>query len=192
MLRTIILAAGGIALSATGSAADWTLENESSAVSYVSIKNAATAEANLLPDLAGGIDGNGAATVEITLDAVETYVDIRNERMREILFNVAEFPLARVTADLDLATLEDLDVGATTDHEFDLTVAANGAEASYPATAWVTRVGEDRVQVASKEPVIVYADDLGYLNGLDSLREIAGLDSIQSTVPVTFNLVFTR
>ncbi len=165
-------------------AADWTLDGGASAISYVSIKNADTAEPNLLPSLTGGVDETGAAVVEVTLDAVETYIDIRNERMREHLFKTASFPVARLTADLDMSTFEGLGEGETTAHDFDVTVAANDAEATYLASAWVTRVGENRVQVSSREPVILYADDLGYEAGLETLRGIAGLVSFQLPVPV--------
>lgn len=170
----------------------WTLDGDVSSISYVSIKNAEVAEANLLPSLSGGVDADGAATIEIDMASVETYVDIRNERMREHLFRVSEHPTAMLSAQLDLASLEGLEPGMTSDIEFDVTIAANDAEASYPVKAAVTHVSDDRVIVTSREPVIVYADDLGWDTGIAELQELAGLESIQLTVPVSFTLVFNR
>lgn len=188
-LCTAALAAG---LCLCGPAVAWTLDGDKSAISYVTIKNAATAEPNLLTGLSGSVDDDGAARIDIALASVETYVDIRNERMREFLFRVSEHPVASLTARLDLDKLSMLDEGATTDTEFDVTIAANGTETDYPVIAAVTRVGANRVLVSARQPVIVYADDLGYDEGVAKLQEIAGLESIQLTVPVSFNLVFDR
>lgn len=190
MTRTSLAAL--IAASLAVPAAAWTLDGSASSLSYVSIKNADTAEANLLPGLSGGVDADGQAEIEIALSSVETYVDIRNERMQEHLFNVAEHPVATVSAALDMAAMQEIEPGGTVSHDFPLTVSANGTSAEYNAKALVSRLGEDRVQVTAREPVIVYAEDLGYGAGLETLREIAGLDSIQPAVPVTFTLVFTR
>lgn len=170
----------------------WTLDSKVSAISYVTMKNAETAEANLLTGLTGQVDDSGKAMVEIPLTNVETYVDIRNERMREFVFKVAEFPVATLNTQLDMDALADLVPGETAETTFEVMIAANGAETSYEAMAFVTRVGENRVMVASKQPVILYVQDLGYEEGIAKLQELAELDSIQLTVPVSFLLAFTK
>lgn len=170
----------------------WTLDDTASSISYVTIKNGDTAEANLLTSLEGSVSEEGIATVDISLASVETFIDIRNERMREILFQVADFPLASIAAEIDMEKLAAMGAGETAESEFGLTVETHGTTANYGATAYVTRISEDRVIVNSKAPVIVYASDLGYEEGIAKLREIAGLDSIQTVVPVSFNLAFDR
>ena len=184
--------AAGLALLIAGPAAAWTLDSDSSAISYVTIKNTDTAEPNLLTGLSGSVSDDGQAAVEVSLSSVETFIDIRNERMRDILFRVADFPVATVNASLDMDTLEALAPNTTTETEFEVSIAANGEETSYDAMAFVTRVGEDRVLVNSKAPIIVYVEDFGYSDGVSQLREIAGLDSIEPVVPVSFNLSFSR
>ncbi len=185
---TALLAAATLAAPAFA----WTLDSSASAISYVSIKNGDVAEPNVFSGLSGSVAEDGAAEVAIELSSVETYIDIRNERMREFLFNVADFPVATVSAALDMDDIADLAPGQTMETFFDLSLAANGEEVTYEALAWVTRVGEDTVRVDSKQPIIVYADELGYMAGLNQLREIAGLDSIERVVPVSFSLSFTR
>jgi len=189
MLRPVLALT---AILAAPAAFAWTLDGDASAISYVSMKNADTAEPNLLPGLRGTVADDGTATIEIDLKSVETYVDIRNERMQEHLFQVAQFPVATLQAKLDMASFAKLGEGETTMAEFDVTVAANGTDMDYPVSAMITRVSGDRVAVASMEPVIMYADELGYADGINKLREIAGLDSIQLAVPVSFSLVFDR
>ncbi|MEM9010488.1 MAG: YceI family protein [Pseudomonadota bacterium] len=177
---------------AAGGASAWTLDSDVSSVSFVSMKNAEVAEAHSFGSVAGSVDDSGKAVVEITLASVNTGIDIRDERMRDHLFDVASTPLAVVTADVGLDALEDLAVGARKTVELPLTVAAHGSEISYDADVHVTRISEDRVAVSSITPVIVEAFDFAYEDGVEQLREIAGLDSIQFAVPVGFDLVFQR
>jgi hypothetical protein len=69
------------------------------------------------------------AEVSIPLSSVETFIDIRNERMRDILFKVADFPTVTVTAEIPMDDLAAPSDGERTTSEVDLTLAANGAEA---------------------------------------------------------------
>lgn len=188
MIRTATTALCTFFLS-TGITFGWTLDGDASSISYVSMKNAETAEANLLPGLSGTVDDDGKARIEIDLTSVETYVDIRNERMREYVFSE---PIAVLTADLDMAGLSSMEEGITQDIEFEVNIEVNGNSSSYDVIAAATRVGADRVVVSARQPVIIYPDDLGYGEGIAKLQELAGLDSIQLTVPVTFTLAFDR
>lgn len=183
-----ILAATLFATSAHG----WTLIPEGSAINYVSIKNGETAESNRLPGLTGSVDDSGKAEITIDLASVQTHIEQRDERMREYLFRVSEYPTARVTAQIDMAPLEALTPGASIPTEFEVIVEANGTESGYPVKAQVSRMGEDIVTVQAHDLVIMDAGDLNYQEGVEKLRELAGLDSIQLAVPVSFTLVFER
>ena len=55
-----------------------------------------------------------------------------------------------------------------------------------------SRLGDDRILVASRKPVIVNASQVGLLAGVEKLREVAGLPSISPAVPVSFVLAFDR
>jgi hypothetical protein len=54
----------------------------------------------------------------------------------------------------------------------------------------VTRIAQDRVLVTPMKPIIVNAGTLNLAEGVEALREIAGLPSISKAVPVTFVLQF--
>ena len=172
--------------------ADWTLDDERSTMGFVTIKNGDTAEASMFSGLEGGVAEDGTATISIPLASVETFIDIRNERMRELLFRVADFPMATVTASIDMDALAALAPGDRAMSDVEITVAVNGAEADYPGSVSITRIDEGTVAVGTARPLIADARDLGYEGGLDDLREIAGLDAISPAVPVTFDLLFTR
>jgi hypothetical protein len=171
---------------------NWTLDAAGSRLSYVSIKAGEVAEANRFDALSGSVAADGTATLDIDLASVNTGVDIRNERMREIFFGVTENPKATVTATLDPAAFGGLAVGQSLTRPLKATVALKGAEAEVETEVLVTRVTADRVTVVPTAPVIVSTDMFGLTDELGELRALAQLPSITPAVPVTFTLSFTR
>lgn len=170
----------------------WALDPAGSRLSYVSIKAGEVAEANRFDTLAGTVAADGTATLEIDLASVNTGVDIRNERMREIFFGVAEFPKANVTAKLDPAAFAGLAVGQSLTRPLKANVTIKGASSDVETEVLVTRVAENRVTVVPTAPVIVSTDMFGLTDELGELRALAQLPSITPAVPVTFSLAFTR
>lgn len=170
----------------------WEVDSAASELSYVSIKAGEIAETNTFETLTGTVQGNGEASIEIDLASVSTGVDIRNERMREIFFNVADNPKATVTAQIDPAAFEALGVGESLDTTLDGTLSLVGIEAPFQAEVSVTRAGPDRVIAVSDKPVIIEAGRFELADELAQLQELAGLDSITPVVPVTFSIAFQR
>jgi polyisoprenoid-binding protein YceI len=170
----------------------WTLDGEASQLSYVSIKLGEIAEVNSFETVSGSVSADGVAVIEIDLASVDTGVDIRNERMRDVFFVVADNPTATVTAQIDPAAFEALGVGASTLQMLDGTLSLKGIEAPFQTEVTVTRTGADRVLAVSNAPVIVEAGRFELTGGLAELQELANLDSITPVVPVTFSLTFER
>lgn len=174
----------------TGS--EWTVNSADSSLSYVSIKDEEIAEINAFETVSGGVAADGAATVEIDLSSVSTGVDIRDERMREVFFVVADNPIATVTAQIDPAAFEALGVGESTTTALEGTLSLKGIEAPFQSEVRVTRASADQVIAASTDPVIIEARTFELTDGLAQLQELAGLPSITPVVPVTFSLTFER
>ena len=170
----------------------WTLDNAASELSYVTIKAGEFAETNTFETLSGSVAADGTANISVDLASVNTGVDIRDERMRDVLFVVAENPSATVIAKLDPAAFQSLGVGQSARAKIDATLALKGVEAPLQAEVTVTRVGPDRVIAVTDKPVIVEARRFELLDGLGQLQELAGLPSIAPVAPVTFSLSFTR
>lgn len=170
----------------------WALDPAGSRLSYVSIKAGEVAEANRFDTLSGAVAADGTATLDIDLASVNTGVDIRNERMREIFFGVADNPTAVVTAKLDPAAFAGLAVGQSITRALKASVALKGAEGEIETEVFVTRVSEGRVTVVPTAPVIISTDMFGLTDELGELRALAQLPSITPAVPVTFTLAFTR
>jgi polyisoprenoid-binding protein YceI len=170
----------------------WRLDPAASRLSYVSIKAGEVAEANRFDTLAGSVGPDGNASLEIDLASVNTGVDIRNERMRDIFFEVAGNPKATVTAKLDPAAFAGLAVGQSLTRPLKATVTIKGASQEVETEVLVTRVADGRVTVVPSAPIIITTDMFGLTDELGELRALAQLPSITPAVPVTFALSFTR
>ncbi|EAQ97503.1 YceI family protein [Congregibacter litoralis] len=171
------------------SLADWELDGERSTVQFMSVKNASVAELHHFRSITGGISDTGAAQVALDLDSVETLVPIRNQRMRELLFETVRFPAAILRAEVP-KSLSELPVGETRDTAIEVEVDLHGAKQSYTTEVLVTRLKDGGLQVVISEPLLVKAADFGLADGIEVLREVAGLQSISTAVPVSGQLVF--
>ena len=178
------------ALSWSGAAwAGAVLDGAGSGIQFVSVKNDAVAEVHDFPNLGGAIGEDGSVTVRIPLADVETNIPIRNERMREMLFEVASFPTATIGAKVDLAALRAMRPGDYAALGVSFELSLHGKVQTLRATVGVTRLG-DGVRIATLKPVIVNAASFGLADGVERLREVVGLGSIATAVPVTAQLVF--
>ncbi len=171
---------------------DWTLDGAGSRLTYVSIKAGEVAETNRFPRLSGSVAPDGTASLEIDLASVDTGADIRDERMRDIFFEVADNPKAAVTAKLDLAAFTALAVGQSRVRPLRASVTIKGVTSDVESEVLVTRVAENRVTVVPTAPIIISTDMFGLTDELGELRALAQLPSITPAVPVTFMLAFTR
>ena len=173
-------------------AGDWTIDNTASHIAFVSVKSGEIAEAHSFKTVSGQVSETGDANIAIELASVETNIDIRNERMREFLFETNTFPQAKVTAKLTPDSFTSLAVGDSAALTLSAVLSLHGEDNDIEADVIVTRIAADKVQVLSRTPIIVRADDFLLGTGLEKLREIANLPSITPEVPVTFSLVFTQ
>lgn len=170
----------------------WVLDNERSTIAFTTVKASQIAEVHGFDTLSGSVGADGAASVDIDLASVNTNIDIRNERMRDILFQVADFPQAQVSVTLDPAEFAALSVGESLTTTVEATLDLHAASNTMPAELVVTRIGDDLVKVETAQPLVVAAGSYGLGEGLEELATIANLDSITPQVPVSASLVFTR
>jgi len=170
--------------------ADWGV-GAGSQVNYVSIKNNSIAENNAFTRVSGSITEDGSIAISIDLASVETHVDIRNQRMRDIFFEVANHPKALVTGELSASDMAQLDAGVPLERRVSLTVSLHGSDASVEANLRAVAVGSE-LFVTTLEPILLAAADYGLGAGVAALQELAGLKAIASTIPVTVNLRLMR
>lgn len=169
--------------------ADWRVMEKSS-ISYVSLKNNAVAENNRLTGVTGGIGADGTLTMSIDLASVETGVDIRNQRMAALFFEVARFPQAQITGKVSDDQLAALLAGEVITAAMPLTLDLHGVSATLTAKLRAYQVA-DTLYVNSTEPLLLQTAQFDLLGGVEALRNIAGLKAIAQVVPVTVDLQLT-
>ena len=170
--------------------ADWRL-TAASEVGYVSIKNNAIAENNYFSGVTGSLNKKGQLKVSIDLSTVETQVDIRNQRMRDLFFEITQYPEAVVTAQLDMQELAQVESGAPLELVKPFTLSLHGVESTAEAHLRIVSVG-GRAWVSTVQPILISAADFGLEGGVAALRKIAGLEAIAAVVPVSVNLKLVK
>jgi polyisoprenoid-binding protein YceI len=186
MILTVLL------LFACGTAsADWELDNANSSISFVSVKNNGVGEVHRFASLVGFVGAQGNAQISINLESVQTLIEIRDQRMRELLFETAKFPIASVTAQLDMSVLAMAAEGGVVTTELPITLSLHGKEKALTVKLVIVGTG-DRLAVFSAAPIVINAADFDLAGGVAALQEVAGLASISTAVPVTLQLQFVK
>ncbi|MEC8143925.1 MAG: YceI family protein [Pseudomonadota bacterium] len=185
-----LITAVGLMLSSLSAQATWQLVNESSQLNFISTKASHIAETHTFGLLSGSIADTGEAQLNVDLASVATGIDIRNERMRTMLFNVLTFPQAEITTDLDLGEFTSLTGPVVKTISAKLSLV--GQSTQVHGDVLVVPVNDNTVNVTTVAPIVVNANGLEMVAGIEALREVAGLPSISYSVPVTFSLTFRR
>ena len=137
----------------------------------------------------GGMTADGRVSFDIDLASVDTGVGIRDERMRTMLFMVQASPQARFTAQIDAAVARALPAAAFSDIELKGNLALAGQTRPVDAKLRITRLAGGALQVATRAPIVVDANQYGMKAGVEALREVMGLNFLASVAPVSFTLV---
>ncbi|MEM7719869.1 MAG: YceI family protein [Pseudomonadota bacterium] len=188
MKRTALLATLAMALT-TGlaQAESWKLDGSNSRLGFGSVKNHYNGEAHSITGLSGTVT-DGKAEIMIDLSTVQTNIDIRNERMVEHVFKNA--PAATLTADLDMKMLSRMSAGDTNVLEVEATLSFLDQDVDIYTEMFVARMSDDRVLVTTNDMLYIATDELGIDGGINMLQELASLDDITRSVPVTLRMVF--
>lgn len=170
----------------------WSLVSDDSGMSFVTVKQGNIAEIGTFMSMDGTVLEDGAAEFIIVIDSLNTGNEIRDPRMRQFLFETDKYPYITVSAALDLDEFNDMGIGERRTKLLAFDLDLHGLNSAKEAYVMVTRIGANKVLVENKAPVLVEASDFELDAGIEKLRELAGLESITPTVPVTFSLVFER
>tara|TARA_R110000824_G_scaffold7892_4_gene35838 strand:- start:65912 stop:66502 length:591 start_codon:yes stop_codon:yes gene_type:complete len=170
--------------------ADWQLDNTESSLHYVTSKASAVSEVNSFSGLSGQISEQGRATLQIGLGSVDTAIEIRNQRVRDMLFEVGQYPSASIVIDVNMTELAALPVGSSLTAPYNYNLSLHGISRDLSANLRLTKITANRIEIQPAQPLIISADTFGMTEGVEALREIAGLPSINHNVVVDFSLVY--
>lgn len=168
--------------------AQWQLA-ETSDINFTTVKKGMVVESHRFSGLTGSVSATGSAQINIPLVSVDTGIAIRDSRMQEMLFQVAQFPQAVITANVDVNTLLHSQGKA---QQVELKLNLHGIEKTYTALLRVNKHSDSVVNISTVKSLVVNAADFGLTAGIERLRDVAGLPSITPSVAVNVNLVFSR
>jgi polyisoprenoid-binding protein YceI len=182
---------------APASAVAWQVDNPKSTLHFVTTKAGqpgvgGIGEVQRFGQFAGGMSSGGDINFTVTLASVATGVDIRDERLRTMLFNVKDMPLAAFTARIDPAALRDLGPGAVKDIDVAGQLTMAGQSKPLAAKLRVMRLGASQLSVATRLPIMVDAAQFGLASGVEAMREVMGLSFLATSAPVSVQLVLDQ
>ncbi len=191
LIRTLAMTTVLTALPLAANADTWTISGDESKIAFGSIKKDTVGEVHHFSGISGQVGDDGAVMVEIDLTTVETYIDIRNERMVKMVFG-KDTPKATIKASLDAGELEKLEIGQTTTVDVEGTLTLGKTNVPVETSMFVARLGEDRAVVTTDEMIMLSTADAGIDDAVSKLMEVAKLPGITRVSPVTMRLVFDR
>jgi polyisoprenoid-binding protein YceI len=171
-------------------AADWILDSNTSQLNFISVKKGNIAEIHQFKSLQGQYDEQGKLKVTIDLASVDTQNPVRDERMKEYLFEVNSCSSATLSATVDTEIVDAIAEGASEQLTVDATLELHGDTKPLKIDVIIRRLVGAKLSVVSTKPVVINASDFSFVKGIDKLMALAKLPSISQAVPVTFYLTF--
>ena len=165
----------------------WQLNAEQSTLSFVSTKNKTFNEEHSIKFQQGRIDEKLAFLVSVDLNSVDTLIPIRDQRLRDILFETEQFP----TASISTLIPQDLDLSVNQNVVLPFVLDLHGTQKPFQAEVVIQMVNNQLV-VVNYEPILVNAKDFAMDGAINQLTKIAGLQSINYAVLVDFKLTFEK
>lgn len=178
-------------VSSSPAMAVWNLTKDDSSLHFLTTKNAQITEVHSFKSLAGAVSDTGELSVEVDLGSVDTLIPIRNTRMKEMLFDTITFPKATFSATLNPSLLN-VPAGKVVSAQVSGTLDLHGVQAPVTFDLKLVRTSEGQLVVSTVKPTIIHAKTFSLESGVEALRNIAGLKSITTAVPVTFSVTFTQ
>ena len=135
---TLHAAVIALALAASSSQAAWHVDSGQSSFSFTTAKagmpgTSAVEEVQTFRQIGGSLADDGKLVFDVELASIETNIGLRNDRLKELLFKVADNPKAVFTGSVDPRRLNALGVGASLDMDVSGQLALGGQ--SKPLTA---------------------------------------------------------
>ena len=170
--------------------ASWTLDNQQSAFYFTFTKNTHLATTATFEQLKGDISDNGEASLYIDLASLESGIVKRDNRLRDLFFRVADFPMAEVSVRLSNRIKKKFVRGKTAPIKVSAKVIMNGKQVRMRPELSVYEHENGDIEVSSVQPVLMDAFAFGYAEQVQTMIDLAGVNNISKTVMVNFRLYY--
>jgi len=169
---------------------DWVLDPRQSHLYLQTEKGEGIVEKHEFTSIDGNVGRNGDATLKIDLASMETGSDLRNVRMRFLLFEVFKFPSAEITAKLDKSKLAAIATTARLSYTLPARVNLHGITKDFDIPVTIARVNDTAVSVSTIKPVDVSAETFDFTKGLAKLSDAVNGIHIVPSASISFDLTF--
>lgn len=172
------------------SLASWHLDPLHSELHFVTVKNTTVTEVHSFRTIDGMINNQGIAVVDIDLASVNTNIEIRDERIKDMLFNVVNYPEASLSAQVDLKVLNAMKVGEIKTIPLTIDLSLHDHQQQIETKVSVSALSDGAFQVNTLKPIVIDTNAFELGDGVKALQDVAKLDSIATSIPVTAQFVF--
>jgi polyisoprenoid-binding protein YceI/cytochrome c553 len=178
------------------SPARWVLDATNSTFHFVTVKkNTAgteTPENMTFTSLQGTVSSTGQAVLTLPLASISSGVDLRNTRLKEILFESQYLPSIHFSTQLDLSAIEAMAAGSTATQTVSGNLTMHGVVKTVTFDALIVKNSSSVVSFSPKKPIIILSTDFDLNGGIEDLRSLMGLTTIGERVPVYFKMFLTN
>src|SRR4030088_3111443 len=182
--RAILVLAVTAGCLGSAQAQEWLLNSGASRFYMQTVKANSIFEVHQFSGLDGSISNSGDANVKIDLTSVASGVDVRDVRMRFLLFETYKFPNAEVTAKLDMASLQALRTTTRISYPLKFKLALHGFSREIETPVTVTRLSDKSISVATAKPIVITADTFGFGPASPSSRKLSTEQSLRPGRPL--------
>jgi len=190
LMRVVLILLGCGAFNTAISASEYELDSVKSSLYLVSTKQIHVVESHTFERLSGSIDNNGNAVLDIDLSSIESGIALRNQRMRDMLFEITRFANATASVSIDPSMLSQIGNGEQEIQRISAILNLHGVSSVLETQVRITRMSDSELLVQNVTPILISASDYNLADGIDALKNIANLNVISYTVPVNFSLFF--
>jgi polyisoprenoid-binding protein YceI len=175
----------------------WGIDGAQSSLNFVTTKAgqpgvAGVGEIQTFKRFSGGMSAAGEIKLMIDLASVDTGIEIRDERLRTLLWNVKATPQATFSAKLNPESLAKMASSAVADLDVAGQLELAGQSKPLTAKLRVSRLSADKMMVVTRAPILVNSTDFGLRAGVEALRDVMGLSFVSASAPVSFALTLNH
>lgn len=176
----------------TSAIANWQVDNDKSTLNFTSVKKNSIGEIHSFKQLSGMVTKAGAVKFAIDLTSVATGIEIRDQRMKNFLFETDKFATATFAGQVNGKALNTLAVGQETTLTLQGGISLHGQTQQISIPVKVVKLAGGDLSVHNIKPLVIQAEQYALTKGLMKLQELASLPSISPVVPVHFSLHLTK
>ena len=188
----------GLALSglmAMNAQAGWSL-NEGADLTFLSTKiftdQRTVTEQSRFSTVSGAVSDAGKLELSIDLSSVSTGIGIRDQRLRDWVFEDQRYQTAEISAQIDIARVNALQAGQSLRVQQSLNLSVRGHSLPLNADILLQRMSDGEIQVVTLSPLVLDTASMTMNQGVEQLVEVMGLAVIVTQVPVMFSGTFSQ